>query len=279
MQVDGICIADRSGIEQISGIAQIQKTLATALLQQIDLRWSFIMSLRDQPVASDEVSHNTDRGALIAVSLAGFIMFLGVLGCIPSLGYLLKLYHIPSSAMIPTLKVGSYAIVSRASYGYSRYSFDIFSLPIEGRFPMGAPQRGDVVVFKLPRDVKTDFIKRVAGLPGDKVQMKEGRLFINGQMIDRQAIAKVKTEDFYGKPRDVPTYRESLRDGEIHTIIEIQGDTGFKDNTALFDVPQGQYFVLGDNRDSSSDSRTPSDQGGVGFVPLENFVGRVILAF
>jgi signal peptidase I len=181
--------------------------------------------------------------------------------------------------MIPTLPVGSYAVVSRAAYGYSRYSFDLVRLPIETRFPLIGPQRGDVVVFKLPRDGRTDYIKRIVGLPGDKVQMLNGRLVINGQVIEREPVAKVTTEDFYGKPAEVPAYRESLRDGESHTIIEIQGDTGFLDNTKLFEVPPGQYFMMGDNRDNSNDSRVPPDQSGVGFVPIENIVGRVVLSF
>jgi signal peptidase I len=181
--------------------------------------------------------------------------------------------------MVPTLRVGGYAVASRAAYGYSRYSFDLLPLPIESRFPMNMPQRGDIVVFKLPRDGLSDWVKRVIGLPGDKVQMVNGHLIINGQMIPREPVAKIKTEDFYGKMVEVPTYRESLRAGESHMIIEIQGDTGFNDNTKVFDVPQGQYFVMGDNRDNSTDSRVPPEQGGVGFVPLENLIGPVVFSF
>ncbi len=242
------------------------------------------MSLEDTAAtpanpAPKRASSKTDKIALVAVSCFGIILVLGLLAVAPGTGFILRTYNIPSGAMIPTLPVGSYAVVSRAAYGYSRYSFDLVSLPIEGRFPMITPQRGDVAVFKLPRDGHTDYIKRIVGLPGDKVQMVNGRLIINGQMIERQPITKVKTEDFYGKLTEVPAYRESLRDGESHTIIEIQGDTGFNDNTPLFEVPPGQYFVMGDNRDNSTDSRVAPDQGGVGFVPLENLVGRVIVSF
>jgi signal peptidase I len=229
--------------------------------------------------APERVSSKMDRRALIAVCFVGFILFLGLLSCAPGTGFILKVYNIPASSMIPTLQFGNYAIVSRAAYGYSRYSFDWLPLPIEKRFPMITPQRGDVVVFKLPRDGRSDWIKRVIGLPGDKVQMVNGRLVINGQMIERQPIDKIKAKDFYDKLVVVPTYQESLRDGESHTIIEIQGDTGFNDNTKLFEVPPGQYFMMGDNRDNSTDSRTPPEQGGVGFVPLENLVGRLVASF
>jgi signal peptidase I len=206
------------------------------------------MTSKDGP-ARAKTSRTTDRLALIAVSLAGFILFLGVASCLPGTGFVYRLYNITAGSMIPTLKVGNYVLVSRAAYGYSRYSFDLVSLPIEGRFPMIAPQRGDVVIFKLPRDGRTDFIQRVVGMPADQIQMVNGRLIINGTLVERELLPKIKTKDFSGKPIEVPTYRESLRDGESHTIIEIQGDTGFNDNTKLFDVPQGQYFVMGDNRD------------------------------
>jgi len=119
----------------------------------------------------------------------------------------------------------------------------------------------------------------VIGLPGDKIQMKEGRLYINDEIVPREPIAKVHTEDFYGRETGVPTYRETLPGGVSHTIVQIQGDTGFNGNTQVFEVPPGNYFMMGDNRDNSTDSRVPPDQGGVGFVPFENFVGRAELIF
>ncbi len=234
------------------------------------------------PLVSERaiVSHKSDRRALIAISIVGFIFFLGVFAFLPNTGPIFKIYNIPSSSMAPTLPLGHYALVSRAAYGYSRYSFDMISLPISGRFPMfELPQRGDVVTFRLPRDLYVEYVKRIVGLPGDKVQMINGRLVINGQMIEREPVAKVETTGTNGRLSQVPTYRESLREGESHEIIEIMGDTGFLDNTPLFDVPQDQYFVLGDNRDNSTDSRTPAAQGGVGFVPLENIIGRMVFKF
>lgn len=188
-------------------------------------------------------------------------------------------FSMPSSSMVPTLRPGDYFVVSTAAYDVSKYSLpfhpDLFSGRLFGR----SPQRGDVVVFALPRDTKTSYVKRVIGLSGDTIQMKEGRLFINGKVVPRDPVAKVQTEDFYGRNTEVPTYKETLPGGASYTIIEIQGDAGFNDNTEAFKVPDGSYFTLGDNRDNSTDSRVPPDQGGVGFVPFENLIGRVELVF
>jgi signal peptidase I len=188
-------------------------------------------------------------------------------------------FNIPSGSMIPTLLIGDYLFVSKYSYGYSKHSIPFSPNLFEGRILASPPKRGDVVVFKLPRDNSTDYIKRVIGLPGDRIQMIEGRLYINGQIVPREAIAKVKTEDLYGRDVDVPTYKETLPGGVTHTIIEIQGDTGFNDNTAVFEVPRDHYFMMGDNRDNSTDSRVAPEQGGVGYVPFENLIGRAEITF
>ena len=193
--------------------------------------------------------------------------------------FLFQPFNIPSGSMIPTLLVGDYLFVSKYSYGFSRFSFPASPNLFQGRILASPPKQGDVVVFKLPRDNSTDYIKRVIGLPGDTIQMKEGRLYINGTLVPREPIAKEHTEDFYGHDTDVPTYTETLPDGVKHTIIEIQGDTGFNDNTELFKVPPNEYFMMGDNRDNSTDSRVPPDQGGVGYVPFDNLVGRAELIF
>ena len=193
--------------------------------------------------------------------------------------FLFQPFNIPSGSMIPTLLIGDYLFVSKYAYGYSRHSFPFSPDLFSGRILASPPKRGDVVVFKLPRDGQTDYIKRVIGLPGDRIQMKEGRLYINGEIVPRQPIAKAHTEDFYGRETDVPTYEETLPGGVKHTIIEIQGDTGFNDNTQVFEVPPDDYFMMGDNRDNSTDSRVAPEQGGVGFVPLENLVGRAELIF
>ena len=193
--------------------------------------------------------------------------------------FLFQPFNIPSGSMIPTLLVGDYLFVSKYSYGYSRFSFP-FGLPLfKGRVFESPPKRGDVAVFKLPSDDSTDYIKRVIGLPGDHIQMKLGRLYINGVETPRSPIKKVRTLDSYGQLAEVPTYMETLPNGVSHVIIERDGDTGFYDNTQEYVVPPNDYFMMGDNRDNSTDSRVSPDQGGVGYVPVENFVGRAEILF
>ena len=193
--------------------------------------------------------------------------------------FLFQPFNIPSGSMIPTLEVGDYLFVSKYAYGYSRYSIPFGPPLFEGRILASPPTRGDVVVFKLPRDNDTDYIKRVIGLPGDKIEMKKGRLYINDALVEREPIDKAQTEDLYGHFGPVPTYIETLPNGVKHRIIEIQGDEGFNDNAGPFVVPANHYFMMGDNRDNSTDSRVPSDQGGVGYVPFENLEGRAEVIF
>ena len=188
-------------------------------------------------------------------------------------------FNIPSGSMIPTLLVGDYLFVSKYSYGYSKHSLPFSPDLFSGRVLASKPKRGDIVVFKLPRDNASDYIKRVIGLPGEKIQLIDGRLYINGQMAPREPIEKVRTEDFYGRTVEAPTYKETLPGGVSHTIIEIQGDTGFNDNTGVFEVPPDHYFMMGDNRDNSTDSRVSPEQGGVGYVPFENLIGRAEMIF
>lgn len=193
--------------------------------------------------------------------------------------FLFQPFNIPSGSMIPTLLVGDYLFVSKYSYGYSRFSFPYSPDLFNGRIFAAPPKRGDVVVFKLPSDDKTDYIKRVIGLPGDTIQMKQGRLYINGTIVPRVPIKKVTTEDFTGHEVEVPTYKETLPNGVTHTVIEINGDTGIYDNTDAYHVPPNDYFMMGDNRDNSSDSRVPAADHGVGYVPFENLIGKAEFIF
>lgn len=188
-------------------------------------------------------------------------------------------FNIPSGSMIPNLLIGDYLFVSKYSYGYSRFSMPFEPNLFSGRIWGAAPKRGDVVVFKLPRDGETDYIKRVIGLPGDRIQMIEGRLYINGTIVPRESAPKITTTDAYGRKVEVPTYYETLPGGVRHLIIERDGDTGFYDNTPVYEVPQNDYFMMGDNRDNSTDSRVPPEQGGVGYVPFDNLVGRAEIIF
>jgi signal peptidase I len=181
-------------------------------------------------------------------------------------------FTIPSASMEPNLLEGDYIIVSKYSYGYSRHSIP-FSPPLfSGRILGNAPQRGDIIVFKLPRDGHTDYIKRLVGLPGDRVQVKGGILYLNGKAVPRLSLGPDTIETSYGYDQEVQRYRETLPEGRRYTTYDF-GPGGDLDDTEAFIVPEGHYFFMGDNRDNSLDSRVP-DAVGVGFVPAENLVGK-----
>lgn len=183
-------------------------------------------------------------------------------------------FNIPSSSMVPGLLIGDYLFVSKYSYGYSSLSSLFGVLPIKGRAFADEPARGDVVVFKLPKDNRTDYIKRIVGLPGDKIQVRSGLLYINGVAVDRRKIAQ-PTETQYLKPSpSAVDYIETFPDGHQHVIRE-EGDNMSLDDTDVFIVPDRHYFAMGDNRDNSQDSRTPN----VGFIPADNLVGKAQLLF
>jgi signal peptidase I len=184
-------------------------------------------------------------------------------------------FNIPSGSMIPTLQVGDYLFVSKFSYGYSRYSLPFSPDLFSGRIFGHMPKRGDVAVFKLPRDNSTDYIKRIIGLPGDRVQMKGGELYINGELVPRKAEGDYLAEDS-GVHMQSRRYLESLPGGRQHDIIKMFEKGGLND-TPEFLVPPGHVFAMGDNRDNSADSRDPNS--GVGFIPLENLVGRAEFIF
>lgn len=178
-------------------------------------------------------------------------------------------FNIPSGSMYPTLMVGDYLFVSKYSYGYSRYSFPFGLIPFDGRIWEDPVERGDVAVFRNPRDIKTDYIKRIIGLPGDRIQVKKGILHINGESVVRERI-----EDYERHPGVfLPQYLETLPNGRVHRIVEANGDNAGNDNTREFTVPAGHYFAMGDNRDNSADSRV------IGPVPAQNFIGRAEILF
>lgn len=201
-------------------------------------------------------------------------VFLAVFIALIIRSFLFEPFRIPSGSMYPTLRVGDYLFVSKYSYGYSRYSFPA-GLPIfEGRIWYSEPKRGDVVVFRFPKNPHTDFIKRIIGLPGDTVQIKEGRLYINGQKVARKEKERYVIDEYVKMPEFYHQYDETLPEGKVHRIIEISDEERIVDNTDELTVPENMFFMLGDNRDRSDDSRI-----SVGFVPKENLVGKAKFIF
>jgi signal peptidase I len=205
-------------------------------------------------------------------------------------------FTIPSASMEPNLYEGDYIIVSKWSYGWSRHSI-LFSPPImKGRIFFNPPHRGDIIVFKLPRDGHTDYIKRLVGLPGDRIQMRAGQLYINDKLVPERYIGAGKIATRTGLPEPIARLEETNPDGRKY-VVQDYGRSEGADNTDVYTVPARCYFMMGDNRDNSADSRfdpglAPEDprlggcgwnsrwdeklgyEQGVGFVPQENLVGK-----
>lgn len=220
---------------------------------------------REPPMNAREEWMEFLQTALIAVVLALIIRT-----------FFLEPFNIPSGSMKPTLQVGDYLFVNKPAYGYSKHSFPFSMAPIEGRILDGdrEPRRGEVVVFKLPSNPSVDYIKRIIGLPGETVQVMDGQLYINRRKVPREPVGLTKVDDD-GIETTMMEYIETLPGGILHSIYE-EGDDRSLDNTEEFAVPEGHYFVMGDNRDNSQDSRV---EQLVGFVPLENIVGRASFIF
>jgi signal peptidase I len=205
-------------------------------------------------------------------------------------------FSIPSGSMLPRMMIGDYLFVSKWSYGYSRYSFPFGLARFDGRIWSGEPEPGDVAVFRFPGADK-DYVKRVIGLPGDMVQMRDGVLYLNGMAVPKTRIADYRIPVSANSPCEesgpsgaraslgadgepvcaYPRFRETLPNGRSYDVLD-QG-TSQGDNTDVFLVPEGHYFVMGDNRDDSLDSRYPTEVQGVGMLPAQNLVGRALITF
>lgn len=206
-------------------------------------------------------------------------------------------FSIPSGSMLPALYIGDYVLVAKWPYGFSRYSFPWGFPSFDGRIFGGLPKRGDVVVFRAP-GTDEDYVKRVIGLPGDTIAVQGGMLIVNGKPIPRQQAGTFampisanspcrvvggatpmtsQTDD--GQPACLyPTFQETSPDGRTYSVID-QVENPHADEFPAVIVPQGHLFLMGDNRDDSEDSRFPISEGGIGFVPVENLIGRATLIF
>lgn len=191
---------------------------------------------------------------------------------------LVQPFRIPSGSMQPTMLVGDYMIVSKWSYGYSRFSTGLpFGVGGDGRIFASEPARGDVVVFRPPGEPDKDFVKRLVGLPGDRIQIRAGRLFLNGQAVEREFLRMQDFREASGEFTQVAVYRETLPDGGPSYQTFDRFPDNPLDDTGVFEVPEGHYFMMGDDRDNSSDSRDPT--GVVGFVPHDHLIGKTRIVF